>query len=50
MDTGILFNGMYLGSASRQRSDGKVSYFSAADISACSRQSYFNLPAVGYGR
>ena len=37
MDTGILFNGMYLGSTSRQRSDGKVAYVVAV---ACGLRSY----------
>lgn len=37
MDTGILFNGMYLGSASRQRSNGKVAYFVAV---ACGLKAY----------
>lgn len=37
MDTGILLNGIYLGSTSRQRSDGKVSYVVAI---ACGLKSY----------
>lgn len=37
MDTGILFNGMYLGSVSRQRQDGKTSFIVAV---ACGLKSY----------
>lgn len=37
MDTGILLNGIYLGSASRQRADGKVNYVVAV---ACGLRSY----------
>jgi hypothetical protein len=37
MDTGILFNGMYLGSVSRQRQDGRQSFVVAV---ACGLRSY----------
>lgn len=37
MDTGILFNGMYLGSVSRQRQDGKTAFVVAV---ACGMKSY----------
>ena len=37
MDTGILFNGMYLGSVNRQRQDGKASFVVAV---ACGMKSY----------
>ena len=37
MDTGILLNGIYLGSTTRQRADGKVSYVVAI---ACGLKSY----------
>lgn len=37
METGILFNGMYLGSMTRQRSDGKTSFVVAV---ACGLKAY----------
>lgn len=37
METGILFNGMYLGSMTRQRADGKTSFVIAV---ACGLRAY----------
>ena len=37
METGILFNGMYLGSINRQRADGKTSFVVAV---ACGLKAY----------
>lgn len=37
METGILFNGMYLGSMNRQRADGKTSFVIAI---ACGLKAY----------